>query len=114
MVSKGYGLTVPEIDSSCPTDLQPYADAYILERKQRDTEAWMQWGAYGLSAIGTAIERNLAGKKSRSQYTKHPVMGRFMGSSENTNAESSEECAVYEMKQRINLLRQSGLPEGPD
>lgn len=62
MVSKGYGLTVSEIDSSCPADLQPYADAYILERKQRDTEAWMQWGAYGLSAVGTAIERNLAGK----------------------------------------------------
>ena len=28
--------------------------------------------------------------------------------------ESNEEIAVYEMKQRINALRQSGLPESPD
>ncbi len=114
MVSKGYGLTVPEIDESCPTDLQPYADAHVLERKEKDAEAWIQWGAYGLSAVGTAIERNLAGKKARSKYLEHPILDKYKENSNNGNAESNEECAVYEMKQRINLLRQSGLPEGPD
>ncbi len=114
MVSKGYGLTVPEIDASCPTDLQPYADAYMLERRQRDAEAWMQWGSYGLSAVTTAIEHNLAGKKAKSEYVKRPMSEKMLGASDNTNVESNEECAVYEMKQRINLLRQAGLPEGPD
>ena len=114
MVSKGYGLTVSEIDESCPTDLQPYAEANMLERKHRDVEAWMQWGSYGLSAVGVAIERNLAGKKSRAKYIEHPVLDKYKDSSDNGNVESNEECAVYEMKQRSNLLRQAGLPEGPD
>lgn len=114
-MTKGYGFSVDDIDASCPTDLQPYAEAYKLEQKQRDIEAWMQWGAYGLSAVGVAVERNLAGKKARSKYLEHPVMSKAVDeSAANGNTESHEECAVYEMKQRINLLRQSGLPESPD
>lgn len=86
----------------------------MLEHRQRDVEAWMQWGAYGLSAVSAAIEHNLAGKRAKSEYTKRPISEKMFGSSDNTNVESNEECAVYEMKQRIKLLRQSGLPEGPD
>ena len=113
-MTKGYGFTASDIDESCPSDLQPYDYAYMLERKQRDEEAWRQWGAYGLSAIATAIEHNLAGKKAHSKYTKHPMLEKVMGNSENTYKESNEECAVYEMKQRIKLLQSSGLPESPD
>ena len=36
------------------------------------------------------------------------------GGNEPKYKESNEEIAVYEMKQRINALRQSGLPESPD
>lgn len=33
--------------------------------------------------------------------------------SENSYQESQEEVAVFEMKQRIALLRKQGLPESP-
>lgn len=113
LATKGYGWSVADIDESCPADLQPYASAYMLERKYRDMEAWMQWGAYGLSAVATAIEHNLAGKKAKSKYVKHPVIGKDLDGS-NRNVESDEECAVYEMKQRIRSLEMSGLPQSPD
>lgn len=112
MVTKGYGIFTEYINDSCPADLQPYADAYILARKERDIEAWMQWGSYGLSALTVAIERNLAGSKAKNKYIEHPAL---YDKTENSEySESKEECAVYEMKQRINLLRQQGLPESPD
>ena len=57
---------------SCPADLQPYADAYSLERKQRDNEMWMWFGTYGLSAVSVAVEHCLAGRKARSKYIKKP------------------------------------------
>lgn len=106
-------MSVQDIDESCPTDLQPYAYAFMLERKQRDSEAWMQWGAYGLSAVSTAVEHNLAGKKAHSKYIANPILGK-LGGLENENSESNEECAVYEMKQRIKMLQASGLPQSPD
>ena len=58
---------------SCPADLQPYADAYSLERKQRDNEMWMWFGTYGLSAVSVAVEHCLAGRKARSKYIKKPI-----------------------------------------
>lgn len=58
---------------SCPADLQPYADAYSLERKQRDNEMWMWFGTYGLSAVSVAVEHCLAGRKAKSKYIKKPI-----------------------------------------
>lgn len=70
MVTKGYGWTVDMIDWACPADLQPYADAHVLEIKESDQIAYTIWGNYGLSALIVAIEHNLAGKKAKSEYTK--------------------------------------------
>ena len=111
-MSKGYGLSVDDIDNSCPSDLQPYAESYKLERKIKDTEAWTEWGNYGLSAILIALEKCLAGSKAKLKYFSHPIMSESEVS--NGNKESNEECAIYEMKHRIKLLRESGLPESPD
>lgn len=112
IATKGYGFTVHDIDWSCPSDLEPYAKAHKREVIVQDTLMHAWWGAYGLSAVSVAVEHCLAGKKAVSEYTKNPIM-RDLEERENGNSESNEEVAVYEMKQRINLLRQSGLPESP-
>lgn len=62
-----------DIDTSCPADLQPYADAYNLDKKQRDNEMWMWFGTYGLSAVSVAVEHCLAGRKAKSKYIKKPI-----------------------------------------
>lgn len=71
---KGYGFTVRDIDTSCPADLQPYADAYNLDKKQRDNEMWMWFGTYGLSAVSVAVEHCLAGRKAKSKYIENQSM----------------------------------------
>ena len=113
MVTKGYGLTIDNIDWSCPADLEPYAKAHNLEVIEQDNLMWAWWGNYGLSAVSVAIERNFAGQKAKSEYIKNSVLQKHMQESNNGNKEAHEECAVFEMKQRINLLRQQGLPESP-
>lgn len=47
--------------------------AYELKRKRKDEEMWFM-GQYVFSAVSTAIEHNLAGKKAKSEYLKKPVM----------------------------------------
>lgn len=74
LVTKGYGFTIDDIDGSCPKDLQPYADAYNLERKDRDFEMWAWWGNYGIPALVFSIEHCLAGKKAKTEYVELPLM----------------------------------------
>ena len=76
MVTKGYGLTVHDIDMSCPADLEPYAKAYKLEQDNVDALMWAWWGNYGFSATLTAVERCLAGKKSKTKYIDKPISQR--------------------------------------
>lgn len=111
MVTKGYGLSVSDIDESCPSDLQPYAKAYDLEGKQRDYECWMQWGAYGIDAISTAVLRSVFGR--RVKYREKPLLNSNLKEKE-ARGESQEEIAVFEMMQRTQLLEKAGLPQSPD
>ena len=112
MVTKGYGITVADIDSSCPNDLEPYIKAHEQEILEKDKLIHVWWGIYGLSAVSVAVEHCLAGKKAKSKYIDVPIMQKSQKNNLN-NEESNEEVAVFEMKQRTNLLRQSGLPESP-
>ncbi len=112
MVTKGYGLTVHDIDWSCPADLEPYAKAHNLEVKENDAIIHAVCGSYVLSAVSVAIEHRLAGKKAKSKYIEKPFMQKIE-QSHNDYIESNEEVAVFEMKQRINTLRQQGIPESP-
>lgn len=112
MVTKGYGFTVHDIDWSCPADLEPYEKAHKKEVLENDSLMHVWWGNYGLSAVSVSVEHCLAGHKAESKYIDKPVMQE----TEKTHSgykESNEEVAVFEMKQRANLLRQSGLPESP-
>ena len=73
---------------------------------------WMWFGNYGISALNVIIG-NVFGKKNI-KYIKEPILrNEAIEKEENTNKESKEETAVFEMKQRINVLRKQGLPESP-
>lgn len=58
---------------STPKVLKEYDLAYDLTRKRRDEEMWFM-GQYVYSAVVTAVEHNLAGRKAKSEYLKKPVM----------------------------------------
>ena len=114
LVTKGYGFTVKDIDCSCPADLEPYAKAYELEQKQKDEILWIQCGTYFLNAIQVAVEHCLFGKKAKSEYIKNSISKECeLREKENSYKENREEIAVFEMKQRINLLEKAGLPQSP-
>lgn len=73
-MTKGYGLTVHDIDWSCPADLEPYAKAHKLELTENDNIIHVACGSYVLSAISVAVEHCLAGKKARSKYIEKPIL----------------------------------------
>ena len=78
----------------------------------RDEEMWMWWGNYGISALMFSIEHCFSGQKARLEYIKKPVLSEE-AKEKNGYKESQEEVAVFEMKQRMKLLREKGLPESP-
>lgn len=90
-------MRVEDIDGSCPTDLQPYADAYLQDMRQRDAEMWTWWGTYGLSAVSIAIERNLAGKKARGKYIKEPVFNDL------ANVQRTDEQSIQQQREAFVL-----------
>lgn len=80
--------------------------------KQQDYMNWLN-NQYTLSAVSVAVEHCLAGKKAKSQYVEKSFLQEYAEENQSGYKESKEEVAIFEMKQRINLLRQSGLPESP-
>lgn len=112
MITDGCGINTEYIDNSCPTELEPYEIAYNLKMKQKDSFAYACVGNYVTSAVLVAVDHCLNGRKAKYEYTKERVIQDESKISENYR--SNEQCAVYEMKQRINLLRSNGLPESPD
>lgn len=113
MVTKGYGFTIDDIDWSCPADLEPYENAYKLQLRQQDSQLYTM-GMYALSAVSVAIEHCFAGEKAKMEYIKKPFLqNAFEDEIEEGYKECREEIAVFEMKQRIKVLREKGLPESP-
>lgn len=91
-----------DIDTSCPADLQPYADAYNLAQKQRDNEAWMWFGTYGLSAVSVAVEHCLAGRKAKSKYVDKPINEKKVkDASEMTEEEIKKQRELFVAKLKI-------------
>lgn len=74
MVTKGYGLSIDDIDWSCPTDLEPYAKAHNEELKEKD-QLMHTMGIYNKIAFDVIMAHfgaGLAGKKSDAEYIKEP------------------------------------------
>lgn len=99
--------------ASCPKELEPYDIAHKKQLEEQDLLQHLWWGSYGLSAVSVAVEHCLAGKKAKSKYIEKPTLFKEEVA-ENGYKESQEEVAVFEMKQRIEALRQQGLPESPE
>lgn len=91
--------------------MEPYEKAHEQEQIEQDRLQHAWWGNYGLSAVGVAIEHCLS-EKPKSKYIEKPIFSKNQ-TNENGYKESQEEVAVFEMKQRIELLRKKGLPESP-
>lgn len=114
MVTKGYGITVKDIDQSCPADLEPYEQAHNKELEEQDCMQHMWWGRYGLSAISVANEHCFAGKKAKMEYVKEPVLSEILESESMTEEEKYEkeiEKALLAEEQWIFASKQKGLPE---
>lgn len=88
---------------SCPKELGPFEIAYKIKKNMEDIENW-QLGQYVAAAVSCAFPKG--------KYPNKPMF-QLEYRKDNGYKESKEEVAVFEMKQRINLLKQSGLPESP-
>lgn len=76
MVTKGYGITIEDIDNSCPKDLEPYEKAYNKHLESIDNLVYMWFREYGVSAVGVAVDHNLNGRKARSEFVESPILER--------------------------------------
>lgn len=113
-MTKGYGIAIKDIDDSCPSELRPYEKAHKKEMVEKDTLNYQQ-GIYNMSAFSTVL-LNIIEKHSKAEYIGKPLLVKMLEEADkeiNGNPERKEEAAVYEMKQRILLLRSQGLPESP-
>lgn len=113
MVTKGYGLTIDNIDWSCPEELEPYNKAHIMERKEQDEKLWSM-GIYVESAVRTAIDRSFNGKKATSKYIEEPIL-QTLGDDDGLTQEERDKkelkkILLYEEQWAIND-RMRGLPE---
>lgn len=70
-ITKGYGFTVEDINWSCPTELKPYEDAYLLRLKEHDTQMYMQ-GLYFREALLSSVCNNSLWMKSGSKPYQYP------------------------------------------
>lgn len=73
LATKGYGLSIYDIDWSSPADMEPYLKAHREELKEKDYLAWLS-NQYTLSAVLVAVEHCLAGKKAKSKYIEKPIL----------------------------------------
>lgn len=82
--------------------------------KEQDYLAWL-FNQYTLSAVSTAIEHNLAGKKAKSKYTKEPIMMSNDFGNEELTEEEIEERELKKMliaeEQWMKVHKMHGLPE---
>lgn len=107
MVTKGYGFSVENIDWSCPADLEPYSQAFMLERNNQDYLNWMN-GLYTQSSVGTAVEHCLAGRKAKSKYMDKPLLQEAEEQRQIETGELSEEEKIKQTEQFFMKLRIMG------
>lgn len=67
------GLTKQEVMDACPVEVEYVFEAQKIRKRLDDQSNW-ELGMYIESAVATAVEHNLAGRKARSEYVKEPLM----------------------------------------
>ena len=76
IITKGYGLTIKDIENSCPREMQPYEDAFVQSQKLLDRTSW-QMGLYVNNAVTVAIDHVLNGEKAKSEYMNKPIIEQY-------------------------------------
>ncbi len=82
--------------------MKPFYEAHKIKRKMLDEQMWCM-GAYIHSAVLSAVEKNLAGKKSKSNYVEKP----FMQEEKETKAETKTNKAKEENMKKVRAVFQS-------
>lgn len=57
-----------------PTKLKPFQEAHRIKQENRDAEMWAFCGNYVLSAVITAVDACLNGRKASSKYIENPLL----------------------------------------
>ena len=57
-----------------PTKLKPFQEACRIKQENRDAEMWAFCGNYVLSAVLTAVDACLNGRKASSKYIEKPLL----------------------------------------
>lgn len=97
-----------------PKKLKAFYKAEEMKQKKQDTEMWFM-GRYVVNALLCTICNSSLFRKKGSEpfeYPQHPFLYDETEHEEVQN-ESKEQCAVYEMKQRIRMLEEQGLKPSP-
>lgn len=66
------GVSEEKFWDSTPKELAPYIKAYEIKQKAKDSDMW-KMGIYVLSAVQTAVQNSLFGRKSKAEYIKEPL-----------------------------------------
>ena len=111
MVTKGYGLTIDDIDWSCPAELEPYKKAYAIEQKELDVQNW-SLGLYYYHAACAATHNaimNAFGKHGDAKYLEMPLLSDRMAENKELSDEEKQKAVdqffAQEKARRVNWRR---------
>lgn len=76
VTTKGYGLTIKDIENSNPREMKAYEDAFALSQKLIDRNSW-NMGNYMTSAVTVALDHAFNGKKAKSKYLEKPLLEEY-------------------------------------
>lgn len=107
------GVSYTEFKHLNPYKLSLVEKGYKKRQQLLDEQMWMWFGTYGRDAIALGANKGIWGK-GKVEYPDKPILNKIEITEDDSGSNSREEVAVFEMKQRINQLRNQGLPESPD
>lgn len=100
LATKGYRITLTDIDWSSPSDMEPYLKAYKLEKNERDTLQW-QMGQYMAAAVSCVFPKG--------KYPKNPI---FQITEEKEGiTERDIQMAILTEQRYMAIAIGKGLPE---
>lgn len=83
-----------------PRILRAVTDGYVKRLEQQDYINWSN-GYYTMSAVAVAIERNLAGKKSKAEYIKEPLLTQMQKEKKLDESELQKQRELFMEKLKI-------------
>lgn len=112
IVTKDYGVTIEQIEMSCPKELEPYDKAFELQKRLNDEQMWLM-GSYVQNAVCVALDRALNGKKATLQYLEKPMLTDYF-EKQNMSQEEMDRREIEKMLQFERIRKEQdnlrGLP----